>query len=886
MRGLFGIPLALLAVFALGQETTTTGTPGKATYMGTVDTRRFFPQVDTTTIKALGRPENPSLDEFPFTRKTPIVKQEPNTIPVGGLTTVSRVKREALFRGPEDPFLDPPDPCAGVGPNHVVFVVNTRVGFYDKATGAQQFLQDLATFFGATAQTNFQFDPKVVYDPVASRWYMIILDGFNQSEPAGRSNILLAVSDDSNPNGTWHKYRIDSTIDYSGTSTWLDYSSLGYCKDGILMGGNSFGFSGGAPGCTFFVVRKSTVLSGGTPTVTVFEDTSAEVWSPQAVENFDPTLTKSYFVNAEFTFSSQNRIQFHRFENIATTPTKTTTFLTVPSFSRPSGDAESTNGRFLDSLDARSINAAYRDGRMVLVHTIDVSGRCGVRWYELAVNPTTNTLSLAQSGNIAQAGVDMHMGSITTNSVGDIGVTFTRSSSSIAADIMGAGRKSSDAAGSMGAPVLLEASAGNNYTQGGGRWGDYSSTSVDPSNTISFWGGHMNIRSDNEWRTGFFKFNITTPMTSVTVPASVVGGVNPTGTVTLESAANGNTVVSLASSNSTVASVPSSVTVTSGQTSKTYTITTSVVVSNTNVTITATQGGNVKTDVIQVQVGSDPDLSAVTTAQTTIGGGRTVVGTITLTGPAVGAGATVTLSDNGTELSVPASITIPAGQASGTFNVNTVVVANSVTRTITATKGPIQKTKNVVIVPYTLTNFTINVSSVICGNTATGLVNVNTYAPQSGKDITITDNSAALITPATVTIPNGVGGTTFPIGTTASTVSITRTVTASLNGVSITRNLTLTLPDITKMTASPTTVKGGTDIPVTIHANGTPGNNFVVNLTSSGAPLFVPATVTFTYAQSTKVFTATTAVTASTQVKFITATRNGRTRTITFTITP
>lgn len=887
MRMILGSLLCLAALFGAAQQTTTTvGKPGKGTYFGKVDTRKFLPQVDSTSVKALGKPENPSLDEMPFSRKTPILRQERNTLPVGNLTDIARVQREALFRGPEDPFLDPPDPCASVGPDHVVFVVNTRLGFYDKATGTQQFLQDFATFFGNTIETDFIFDPKVVFDHISNRWYVTLLDGLNFSAPAGRSNVLLAVSDDSNPNGTWHMYRIDSTVDYSGTSTWIDYISLGYSKDGIMYGGNSFGFSGGAPGCTFWVIRKSSVLSGGTPVVTEFEDTSAEVWSPQAVENFDPNLTKSYFVNAEFSFGPVNRVQFHRIDNVATTPTKTTSFITVPTFDRPSRDAQSTNGRSLDSLDARSINAVFRNNKIAIAHTIDVSGRPGVRWYDFDVNTTTNAVTLNQSGNVSSGTLDFHMGSVSLNSVGDIALTMTRSSTTIAADIVAVGRKQGDAAGTMGAPVLLESSAGTNYTQGGGRWGDYSSTSVDPSNAISFWAGHMNIRADNEWRTGFFKFNITTPMSIVNTPATVVGGVNTIGTVTLESAANGNTSISLSSNKPAVATVPATVTVNNGQTSANFTITTNTVVTNESVVITATQGGNVKTDTIVVQVGTEPDLSSVTTAQTTIGGGRTVVGTVTLAGPAVGAGHVVTLSDNGSELSVPANVTVPAGQSSATFNVNTVVVNNAVTRTITATKGAIQKTKAVVIVPYTLTNFTINVSSVICGNTATGLVNINTYAPQAGKVITITDNSAALITPTTVTIPNGVGGTTFPIQTTASTVSITRTVTASLNGVSITRNLTLTLPDITKLTAPTNTVQGGQNVQVTVHANGLPGNNFIVNLTSSGAPLSVPATVTFTYAQSTKTFTATTAPTASTQVKFITATRNGRTRTITFTITP
>lgn len=880
--------LFLLAGSALGvsQERAAVGQPVGIDSFGSVDTRQFFPQIDHTAIKRLTRPENPSLLDRPWLRPGAPTLSPPNNLLPGIIVGPPSTQKQAYFRGPEDPFSDPPDPCAGVGPNNLVFVVNTRLAFYSK-TGTEQFAQDLATFFGSAAETDFQFDPKVVFDHISNRWYVICLDGFTSSSPAERSNILLAVSDDADPNGSWFKYRVDSTVLYNGNKTWLDYASLGYNKDGIFMGGNSFFFAGGAPGCSFFVVKKADVLSGGTQNQSAFviKDEVFETWSPQAVENFDPSLNKTYFVNPEFTQSSSTQIQVHRIENITTTPTKTTTTVSVPSYSPPVAAAQSTNIRTLDSLDGRGINGVYQPGKMAIAHTIDVSNRCGVRWYLFDVNTATNAVTLNQSGNITQAGADMHMGSIGMNALGDLAVTFTRSSSSIAADIMTTGRKAAAAAGTMGTPVRQEASAGNSYNVF--RWGDYSSTSVDPSNSIGFWGAHMNIRADNDWRTGFFSFFVTTPMASVSVaPSSVVGGTNATGTITLAAVANGDTAVNLSSSDPTAATVPSSATVTSGSSTKTFTVSTSVVTSTKNVIITATQGPNVKTANLTVTVGAAPDLSSVTTSQTTIGGGRTVTGTVTLTGPAVGSGSTVTLSDNGPELTVPASVTVPAGQSSATFSVFTAQVSANVTRTITATLDAIVKTKNVLIVPYILTNFTMSPSGVISGNSATGTVTLNTFAPTAGKVVTLSDNSAALITPSSVTVPNGAASATFSVGTTVTSVPITRSVTATLNGVSMTRNLNVLLPDITSITATPTTVKGGNPVSCTIFANGTPGNGFVVNLTSSGAPLSVPASVTFVYGKTSHTFNATTSATVSTQVKFITATRNGRTRTVTITITP
>ncbi len=75
-------------------------------------------------------------------------------------------------------------------------------------------------------------------------------------------------------------------------------------------------------------------------------------------------------------------------------------------------------------------------------------------------------------------------------------------------------------------------------------------------------------------------------------PATVVGGISPTGAVTLSGAAPaGGTVVTLTSNNASVASVPTSVTVPSGSASVTFAVTTNVVAATTSVAISAVCNG-------------------------------------------------------------------------------------------------------------------------------------------------------------------------------------------------------------------------------------------------------------------------------------------------------
>lgn len=188
------------------------------------------------------------------------------------------------------------------------------------------------------------------------------------------------------------------------------------------------------------------------------------------------------------------------------------------------------------------------------------------------------------------------------------------------------------------------------------------------------------------------------------------------------------------------------------------------------------------------------------------------------------------------------------------------------------------------ITPWSVASFTIAPSGVIAGNSATGTITLNSPAPAGGIDVILTDNSAALNTPPLLHFDEGQQVGQFQIGTTVTSVEIMRQVKATLNKTVATRNLVVLLPDLISISANPTTVIGGQPSTGTVTANGLAGNGFIVNLTSSGPQVVVPGSVTFTYGQSSKTFTIDTLPVTGTQVKYITATRNGRTRTVTITV--
>lgn len=93
-------------------------------------------------------------------------------------------------------------------------------------------------------------------------------------------------------------------------------------------------------------------------------------------------------------------------------------------------------------------------------------------------------------------------------------------------------------------------------------------------------------------------------------------------------------------------------------------------------------------------------LSAVSVTPTSVVGGTTAQGRITLTSAAPSGGAVVTLSSaNPSVVSVPASVTIAAGASSATFGINTSAVAANTNVTITATYGGVSRTTTLSLTP-------------------------------------------------------------------------------------------------------------------------------------------------------------------------------------------
>lgn len=195
---------------------------------------------------------------------------------------------------------------------------------------------------------------------------------------------------------------------------------------------------------------------------------------------------------------------------------------------------------------------------------------------------------------------------------------------------------------------------------------------------------------------------------------------------------------------------------------------------------------------------TQPSLSSLSLNPSRVVGGNRVVGTVTLTAPAPEGGYLVQLSNNApTLVTMPSSVTVPAGQRSVSFEVATRAVTTTTTVTITASAEGVSRQATLTVQPQqsvSLRSLTISPSVVRGGSSARGTVTLSAPAPPGGVVVQLRSSSARARVPSTVTIPAGATSANFTIRTTRGgfwAFWTTATITATYNGASRSARLTI-----------------------------------------------------------------------------------------------
>jgi hypothetical protein len=374
-------------------------------------------------------------------------------------------------------------------------------------------------------------------------------------------------------------------------------------------------------------------------------------------------------------------------------------------------------------------------------------------------------------------------------------------------------------------------------------------------------------------------------MASVTVsPATVKGGAVSTGTVSLNTTApTGGQVVTLTSNRPSV-TVPASVTVPGGAAWVNFPVTTTYNAAQVQATIVGSTNFTSRFGVLTVD---PPYVSSVLLNPGILAGGASSSGRVNLDAPAPAGGYVVNVTSNRPAVTVPATVTVPAGATLVNFPVTTVPVPALTQATITATVAGRSRFSVLNVEPPPLTAHSISPSGVLGGLSAVGTVTIQSAAPSPGVVVTIISNRAAVQAPATVTIPTGATSASYILTTSQTQVPVAATVYAQFYNRSRFATLTVNPPAIISHTASPATVTGGVNTTGTVTIdNPAPPGGLTATLTSNRPQVTVPATVTIPAGATSVNYPISTAPVASQVQATLVANINGRTRFVVVTVNP
>ena len=415
----------------------------------------------------------------------------------------------------------PPDTTGAVGPSHFVQVINGSMAVYDKATGALIRHVSLNTFLAynngsGNFPRNGAFDPRLIFDWRSGRWFVCALElGPTTALGAGSQNhLLLAVSRTSDPTDTFDKYLLPVGVDTvrSGGNTiasFSDYSTLGVDANGVYAAVRIFPYnvSTGAVSETYAKIVATPIapLLAATPsmgTVKQFTGIKDAFSTPQPALNLDAVSSSSpaWF----FATSPGSSSLVHRklvWSNGNASLTNVSAVLNTPAAALQLPDAPAS-GSALNTGDARLQSATIRNERLWTCRTVAVNSagttsgadRTACEWFEIDVSASAP--SLEQNGRVFDSSPSdprfYYFPSIMVNGQGHAVLSCSGSRSTEFAGCYYAGRLATDPSGTMGEPVLLRAGNApyvqfdfNNPPRN--RWGDYSYSTLDPSDDMSLW---------------------------------------------------------------------------------------------------------------------------------------------------------------------------------------------------------------------------------------------------------------------------------------------------------------------------------------------------------------------------------------------------------------
>jgi len=411
--------------------------------------------------------------------------------------------------------LTPADANGAIGPQHFVEFINGAFVVYNKTNGERvlgitdaQFWTNAGVVISSDDSVS---EPRIIYDPTVQRWFASEVD-FNSTvdDPTASANdFLLAVSDTAEPTGTWHGVSFTADPD---TGLFADFPTLGVDSNAVYLAGDMFSGGENPVGSSLWSIPKSDLLMNVIPAVTTnatffgvmtYADRGEVLQPATCIDGssagdilaagdvlMDDTFIASKVLNGDATNATL----------APATPIKVDDYTYPIDPTQPDGTAT------LADSDARiSARVITAGGILFAVQNVEVNNRAAIRWYRITL---TNEMVL-ESGTITNSDLDLFYPSVAVTANGIMLICCNGCSINVPVSSYAFVGQTVNDVTTFSDPIVLQAGTVGDYHDPleltgqaiESRWGDYSTTSLDPCDPSRFWTIQMLPLDSETWIT-------------------------------------------------------------------------------------------------------------------------------------------------------------------------------------------------------------------------------------------------------------------------------------------------------------------------------------------------------------------------------------------------
>jgi len=446
----------------------------------------------------------------------------------------------------------PPDPNGAVGPQHFVEFINGAFVVFDKTDGSNiKDISDLEFWSDANliiSPDDVVTDPRVIYDPQSQRWFATMVDvNANAADPTLHANdFLFAVSTTADPTGPWNGFKFEADPTHGDLA---DFPTMGLDANGVYISGDMFkGENNPQIGPSLVAIPKRDLLLA-TPTIanrTYFGVMSDSVrgMALQPVTCFDGSETGQVLSVQNYGEDSNPYTNLVTFtvQNVNNGPSATlsgSTFPPVASYMVPdNGDfgapvltpLQPDGTSQIQANDARFAARVYAvNGVVYAAHNTEYNGHIAIQWYR--INAATH--AVLEQGTLTDGTMDLFFPSIAANANGTVVICCNGSSGSTFVSCYAFVGTTTGSVTTFQGPFLLQSGVTDYHGDDElvdefeglpvfSRWGDYSTTSVDPNNSNIFWTIQMYPSDTDVWSTEITQIITGPPTLSIEVTGGMV----------------------------------------------------------------------------------------------------------------------------------------------------------------------------------------------------------------------------------------------------------------------------------------------------------------------------------------------------------------------------